>query len=114
MLMTRIGNSITESFRASREFIALFGNTLWQTFVPPYRGKDILRQINFVAVESAPMIVFCLCFAAVVTIIESSFHMKLVIHNDALVPGFAALLIIRELGAVVAALLLTSRVGAGL
>ncbi len=45
---------------------------------------------------------------------ESSYHMKLVIHNDALVPGFAALLILRELGAVVSALLLTSRVGAGL
>ena len=39
--------------------------------------------------------------------------MKLVIHNDALVPGFAALLILRELGAVVSSLLLTSRVGAG-
>jgi phospholipid/cholesterol/gamma-HCH transport system permease protein len=40
--------------------------------------------------------------------------MKLVIQNDALVPGFAALLILRELGAVVTALLVTSRVGAGL
>ena len=40
--------------------------------------------------------------------------MKLVVQNDALVPGFAALLILRELGVVVSALLLTSRVGAGL
>lgn len=114
MFFNRIGRKIIESYRASRDFLSLFGKTIVQTFVPPYRKKDILKQINFVAVESAPMVVFCLCFAAVVTIIESSFHMKLVIHNDALVPGFAALLIIRELGAVVAALLMTSRVGAGL
>lgn len=81
---------------------------------PPYRPKDILAQLEFVAWQSLPVILFCVCFAAIVTIIESSFHMKLVVQNDALVPGFAALLILRELGVVVSALLLTSRVGAGL
>ncbi len=81
---------------------------------PPWRPKDILAQLEFVGWQSLPVILFCVCFAAVVTIIESSFHMKLVVQNDALVPGFAALLILRELGAVVSALLLTSRVGAGL
>jgi phospholipid/cholesterol/gamma-HCH transport system permease protein len=49
-----------------------------------------------------------------VTILESSFHMKMVIQNDSMVPGFAAMLILKELGAVVTALLLTSRVGAGM
>ncbi len=91
---------------------------LWQslraTLTPPYRGKDILVQLEFVSWQSLPVILFCLCFAAIVTIMESSFHMKLVVQNDALVPGFAALLILRELGAVVSSLLLTSRVGAGL
>ncbi|MCB0362799.1 MAG: ABC transporter permease, partial [Bdellovibrionales bacterium] len=67
-----------------------------------------------IAYESAPIVVFCVSFAAIVTIIEASFHMKLVVQNDALVPGFAALLILRELGAVVSALLVTSRVGAGI
>ncbi len=83
-------------------------------FTPPYRLKDIFVQLEFVSWQSLPVILFCVSFAAVVTIIESSFHMKLVVQNDALVPGFAALLILRELGAVVSALLLTSRVGAGL
>jgi phospholipid/cholesterol/gamma-HCH transport system permease protein len=99
---------------ATRDFLSLFFETVAQVFVPPYRFKDIIKQIHFVAIESAPVIIFCLCFAAVVTIIESSFHMKLIIQNDSLVPGFAALLILRELGAVVTALLVTSRVGAGL
>ena len=39
--------------------------------------------------------------------------MKMIIHNDSMVPGFASMLILRELGAVVSSLLLTSRVGAG-
>ena len=60
------------------------------------------------------IVIFCVSFAAMVTILESSFHMKIVIQNDSMVPGFAAMLILRELGAVVTALLVTSRVGAGI
>jgi phospholipid/cholesterol/gamma-HCH transport system permease protein len=93
---------------------AYLWNTSKATFSPPYRWRDIIVQLEFVSWQSLPVVLFCLCFAAIVTIMESSFHMKLVVQNDALVPGFAALLILRELGAVVSALLLTSRVGAGL
>lgn len=80
----------------------------------PLRFKDTLTQLEFVSWQSLPVILFCVSFASIVTIMESSFHMKLVVQNDALVPGFAALLILRELGAVISGLLLTSRVGAGL
>ncbi len=77
------------------------------------RPKETFQQLYFVTNESFWIIVFCVSFASVVTILESSFHMKMVIQNDSLVPGFAVLLILRELGAVVTALLLTSRIGAG-
>ncbi|MBX2988196.1 MAG: ABC transporter permease [Bdellovibrionaceae bacterium] len=78
------------------------------------RWKETLQQLFFVANGSGFIVVFCVCFAAMVTILEASFHMKMVIQNDSMVPGFAALLILKELGAVVTALLLTSRVGAGI
>src|SRR3954462_3135161 len=80
----------------------------------PLRLKESVQQLYFIANGSLGIIVFCVCFAAMVTILEASFHMKLVIQNDSMVPGFAALLILRELGSVVTALLITSRVGAGL
>lgn len=95
-------------------FLNLATSTLVGVFMPPFRWKEILKQLHFVAWQSAPVVVFSVSFAAAVTIMESSYHMRLVIQNDALVPGFAALLILRELGAVVTALLITSRVGAGL
>ncbi len=94
--------------------IALIIETILGIFTPPFRRKEFFQQLYFVANKSLVIIVFCVCFAAVVTILESSFHMKMVIQNDSMVPGFAALLILRELGAVVTALLLTSRVGAGI
>lgn len=94
--------------------IGLIAETFAGIFVPPFRWKEFVQQLYFVANRSLLIIVFCVSFAAVVTILESSFHMKIVIQNDSMVPGFAALLILRELGAVVTALLLTSRVGAGI
>lgn len=93
--------------------IRLLSQTLWLLFFSPFRKREFVEQLNFFAYRSLPVVLFCVCFAAVVTILESSFHMRIVIQNDSMVPGFAALLILRELGAVVTALLLTSRVGAG-
>ena len=96
------------------DFSRFFMRSWVATFTPPLRSKDTIAQLEFVMWQSLPVILFCVCFAAVVTIMESSFHMKIVVQNDALVPGFASLLILRELGVVVSSLLLTSRVGAGL
>jgi phospholipid/cholesterol/gamma-HCH transport system permease protein len=96
------------------DFSQMSGHAALSFFRPPLRLKEFIRQIYFVANGSLFIIVFCVCFAAMVTILESSYHMKLVIQNDSMVPGFAAMLILRELGAVVTALLLTSRVGAGI
>ncbi len=95
-------------------FAVYLARTLRATFTPPLRIKDTVAQIEFVAGKARRSYWFCVSFAAIVTIMESSFHMKLVVQNDSLVPGFASLLILRELGVVVSSLLLTSRVGAGL
>ncbi len=109
-----IGEFFISHFRNFCEFSLLVFRTLEGVFTPPFRYREILNQVYFMANESLFIIVFCVSFAAVVTIVEASFHMKLVIHDDSMVPGFATLLILRELGSVVTALLLTSRVGAGL
>lgn len=113
-MVSTLGLSLISFWTQFVAVLSLLSQTLIGVLTPPIRVKDIFKQLNFVIVESAPIVVFCVSFAAVVTIIESSFHMKLVVQNDALVPGFASLLILRELGAVVSALLITSRVGAGI
>lgn len=108
-----IGTHLIRGSLLTGAFLNLVVQTVIGVFLPPYRVKDIIRQFYFVANQSVFIIVFCVCFAAMVTIIEASFHMKLVIQNDSMVPGFAAMIILRELGSVVMALLVTSRVGAG-
>lgn len=113
-MITSIGHFLLSSATSSKEFLHLLWDTFFGLITPPFRGKETLQQLYFVANGSLLIVAFCVAFAAIVTILESSFHMKLVIQNDSMVPGFAAMLILRELGAVVSALLLTSRVGAGI
>lgn len=108
-----LGSQLIRLHKNLRFFFTMCFHAITNIFQGPIRWKETLQQLHFVANGSVFIIIFCVCFAAVVTILESSFHMKLVIQNDSMVPGFAALLILRELGAVVTALLLTSRVGAG-
>lgn len=108
-----IGVRVIRKWLAVSEFCRLLVQTFVYMIVPPFRVKDTVRQFYFVANQSAFIIVFCVCFAAMVTIIEAAFHMKLVIQNSSMVPGFASMIILRELGSVVMALLVTSRVGAG-
>lgn len=93
--------------------IIFFAEVFAGIFIPPIRFKEFIQQLHFVANKSLVIISTCVCFAAVVTILEYSFHLKLVVQNDSMVPGFATLLILRELGAIITALLLCSRVGAG-
>lgn len=109
-----LGSKVLLSLDYLGGFVDLARKTLLHMLIPPFRIKDTIRQLYFVANQSLVIIIFCVCFAAAVTIIEASYHMKIVIQNDSMVPGFASLLILRELGAVVTCLLLTSRVGAGM
>lgn len=113
-MFTALGGFLIQSTSATFDFLTLFFQTMAAVFTPPFRVKDTIKQFYFVANQSVVIVCFCVSFAAMVTIIEASFHMKIVIQNDSLVPGFAAILILRELGSVIMALLITSRVGAGL
>jgi phospholipid/cholesterol/gamma-HCH transport system permease protein len=79
-----------------------------------FRGRATLLQMYLLGVESVPVVAFALLFTSLMLIVEFSFHMKLVLRQDSLVPAFSTVLMVRELGPVVTALLLASRVGAGI
>ncbi len=114
LALESLGRQLIQLQGSLRDFFALVIETLIEIPGRPLRIGDWFKQLHFVMNQSLPIVLFCVCFAAMVTILESSFHMKMVIQNDSMVPGFASMLILRELGAVVTALLLTSRVGAGM
>lgn len=58
------------------------------------------------------IVALCVTFMGVILITEYSFHMKLVIGNDSMIPAFAMIMLARELAPIVTALLITSKMGA--
>ncbi len=95
-------------------FFFICYQTLVSFFTHGLRLKEVRKYLDHLAYRSLNIIVVCVSFAAAVTILEASYHMKLVLHDDSLVPGFAAMLIVRELAVVVMALLLAAKIGAGI
>jgi phospholipid/cholesterol/gamma-HCH transport system permease protein len=95
-----------------------FASVLLQTFTSLFshglRFREVIKYLDLLAYRSLNIIIICVSFAAAVTILEASFHMKLVLHDDSLVPGFASMLIVRELAVVVMSLLLAAKIGAGI
>jgi phospholipid/cholesterol/gamma-HCH transport system permease protein len=85
-----------------------------QIFFLRFRYRETLDQVYAMGVQSLPVVAFSLTLVSLMLILEFSFHMRLVLQQDSLVPAFSTLLMIRELGPVVTCLLLTSRVGAGM
>ncbi len=79
-----------------------------------FRFRETIVQCHAIGVQSFPVVAFSLLFLSLMVVTEFSFHMKMVLRQDSLVPAFSTVLMVRELGPTVAALLLTSRVGAGI
>lgn len=95
-------------------FFETFFTAIAKLLTLQFRMRESIVQTYNIAVQSLPIIVFCLTFLSLMLILEFSFHMKLVLRQDSLVPAFSTVLMLRELGPVMTCLLLTSRVGAGI
>ena len=109
-----IGHYVYAAVDPILRFLNYLATIFITLFTQPLRVRETIVQMFVIGVKSTPIILFSVSFAAMVTIQEYSYHMNLVIHTSSLVPGFASLLVLRELGCVITALLLTSRVGAGI
>ncbi len=94
--------------------LRVFASFFRQVLLFRFRFRETIDQIFTIGVQSLPVVAFSLTFIALMMILEFSFHMKMVLQQDSLVPAFATLLMLRELGPVVTCLLLTSRIGAGI
>lgn len=92
----------------------LFLDSIAVLFTRKPRFARWVEQLYVMGNLSLTTVVFSISFTGVVLISEYSYHMRIVIQDDALVPAFATIMIIREIGPVVAALLLVSKIGASI
>jgi phospholipid/cholesterol/gamma-HCH transport system permease protein len=113
-----VGKQSILNFTTAGGILWLWLESIWavvrQISTIRFRFRETMDQCYYIGVQSLPVIAFSLTFLSLMVVTEFSFHMKLVLRQDSLVPSFSTVLMVRELGPTVAALLLTSRVGAGI
>ncbi len=76
--------------------------------------NQLMDELFDIAYQSLQIVTICVTFMGIIIVLEYSFHMRLVLNDDGLVPGFAMILLVRELAPIVTALLLTSKNGASI
>ncbi len=97
-----------------QDFFRILLKSLRLPFTKDWDGDRFVHEVYEIANRSLKIVTLCVTFMGIIIVLEYSFHMRLVLSDDALVPGFAMILLIRELAPIVTALLLTSKQGASI
>ena len=104
------------AIRATRSIgkMGLFlGASLARAAVPPYRGRNIVKQIHFIGVKSVFVIVLTAAFTGMVLALQGFYTLRK-FGSEGVLGSLIALSLIRGLGPVLSALLVTGRAGSAL
>ncbi len=90
--------------------VLLVGRSLVWMVRPPFRFRELVRQLDFVGVQSAPLICITGAFTGMVLALQGDFALRK-FGGQALVGAGVALSLTRELGPVLSALMVAARAG---
>jgi phospholipid/cholesterol/gamma-HCH transport system permease protein len=82
-------------------------------FAPPFRVRNIVRQVHFIGMRSLFVIVLVAVFTGMVLALQG-YHTLRQVGSESLLGTVVALSLIRELGPVLSALMVTGRAGSAL
>lgn len=91
----------------------LFIKTVFWTFTPPFKVKQVLQQMQRVGVDSVPIVFLTSLFTGMVLALQSAYQMQR-ISAQIYIASLVALSITRELGPVLTGLVVAGRVGASI
>ncbi len=112
-LLTRLGERLLEIFDQVGDFVLLAGDTAIAAFRRRPEGLETLRQLEEVVVRSAPIVVITALFTGMVLALQTAFALTR-FGAKPYVGSIVGLALVRELGPVLAALMVGGRVGAGI
>jgi len=93
--------------------IILLLETVFWSFVPPFRKKQIFDQMYRIGVGSLPIVFLTAFFTGMVLALQSAHQMQR-INAEMYIASLVALSMVRELGPVLTALVVAGRVGAAI
>jgi phospholipid/cholesterol/gamma-HCH transport system permease protein len=112
-LLERIGRFFFHLFEETGLWFQMLLRTILWTFRPPFEGREWLRQMVRVGVDSIPVVFLTTMFTGMVMALQTynGFHR---VHAENFVGSVVALAMLRELSPVLVALMVTGRVGSSM
>jgi len=112
-LLERIGRVFIRLFEETGLWFRMLWRTILWTFRPPFEGREWLRQMVRVGVDSIPVVFLTTMFTGMVMALQTynGFHR---VHAENFVGSVVALAMLRELSPVLVALMVTGRVGSSM
>ena len=111
--LERLGRSGLDGVTAVGRFGVFLGQALFWLMVPPFRLEQLVRRISFIGVRSLSVILLTGLFTGMVLGLQGVIMLRRV-GSEAFVGPAVAISLIRELGPVLAALMVTGRAGSAL
>jgi phospholipid/cholesterol/gamma-HCH transport system permease protein len=109
----RLGNfilSIIDGLGSSGIFL---GTAIFWAFIPPLKVGRVIKQMSFIGVKSISIVILTGAFTGMVLTLQAFYGMRK-FGAEALLGPTVALALIRELGPVISALMVTGRAGSAL
>jgi phospholipid/cholesterol/gamma-HCH transport system permease protein len=112
-LIVDFGEFILDGIDALGKFILFLMNALWFAIAPPYKPRLLIRQIRVIGAESFFLIVLVSAFTGMVLGLQGYNSLRRFGSEGAL-GTLVALTLVRELGPVLAALMIAARAGSAM
>jgi phospholipid/cholesterol/gamma-HCH transport system permease protein len=112
-LLVRINEAAKSRVLTIQEYFALGWKSLRFIFVRPFYGQDVVQQMDEIGVRSLGIVLLTGVFTGMVLALQSSVQLK-TFGATMYVGNLVAASMIRELGPVLAGLMVAGRVGSGI
>ncbi|MBI5191056.1 MAG: ABC transporter permease [Nitrospirae bacterium] len=112
-IFQRMGRAVLDALRGMGRMGTFFATSLYWTVKPPLKFGRVLRQISFIGSKSIPLIVLTGGFTGMILGLQVYYTLRKFGAEAYLGPA-VALSLIRELGPVLSALMITGRAGSAI
>lgn len=106
--------TLPEALEDTRAIFMLLVQVWIQLLRGKFRKDEVLKYAAEIGVQSLPILALCTVFSGIVVTDEMAWHMDKALHSLSMMPGFSGQFVFREIGVVIPALLIVSKVGAAM
>ena len=112
-LTERLADASKQKLRSVQDYFGLGGKALRFAFVRPFYHQDLVQQMDEIGVKSLGIVLLTGFFTGMVLALQSSVQLQ-ALGQTALIGRLIAGSMVRELGPVLAGLMVAGRVGSGI